>query len=75
MERLTIKYCLILSGFKNIKIGFCKLFIDIKQLTTNTNNGKVPVHKNQKQFILKKTNQPSFEKKLKYSAFLKIKKI
>ena len=48
---------------------FCKL---IKQLTTTANVAKVPVHKNQKQLILKNSNQPNFDKKLIFLLHLKI---
>ena len=36
----------------------------MKLLTIIANIEKTPVHKNQKQLILKNNNQPSFDKKL-----------
>ena len=52
-EALTTKNCLARLGFKNITIFVPNKLKDIKQLITSANNGKVPVHKNQKQVILK----------------------
>ena len=72
---LTKTNCLVRLGFRNVEIGLFNKLIEIKQLTTSANNGKVPVHKNQKQVILKNNNHPSFEIKLKSSEYLKIKNI
>ena len=44
----------------------------MKLLTITANVAKVPVHKNQKQLILKNSNQPNLDKKLILLASLKI---
>ena len=39
----------------------------IKQLVTTANAANVPIHINQKQFILKKSNQANFDEKFNFA--------
>ena len=54
----------ILGLFKNSNLLCQDDLCIIKHPKTRENNGKVPVHKNQKQVILKNKSQPNLEEKL-----------